>query len=145
MAARTYDARKLVISYQDVRLSEFADGDFLTAVPVSDTFSDYVGSDGKVSRASTNDPRVTVTLTLGQTSPANAILSALSELDRVAANGAGVSRLLIQDLGGGATGTKIEGAAWIKRKPDVGFARDVGSRAWTFLLEAETWQIGGNL
>jgi hypothetical protein len=141
---RTYDARKMLVAVADRRITGFGDGDFLSLVPSSNLFESYVGTDGEVSRAATNDRRVTATLTLAQTSAANVILSELAELDRVSANGAGVSRVLFQDLGGGATGTKVEGLGWVQRLPDLGFGREVGTRAWAILLDAETYRVGGN-
>lgn len=138
---KTYDPKQVVVSFADRRITGFADGDFVNVVPLANAFESYVGSDGSVSRARTNDDRVTVSFTLAQTSPSNDVLSQLAALDRVAANGAGVGRLLIQDLSGS---TLLEGPAWIERMPDVTLGREIGSRAWTLLAAVENWTVGGN-
>jgi hypothetical protein len=106
----------------------FADGTFVEVDQDSDDFVDVVGVDGDVTRSKTNDRRGTITITLMQSSQSNAVLSALSNIDRKTGNGAGVGPLLIKDN----QGTTLYAAekSWIAKPPAAGFDKTAGPRAW---------------
>jgi hypothetical protein len=120
----------------------FAEDTFIEISQDSNDFDDVVGADGDVTRSKTNDRRATITLTLMQSSEANALLSALSNIDRKQSNGAGVGPLMIKDNQGTAlfAGEK----SWIAKPPDAAFAKKAGPRAWTIRVADLERFDGGN-
>jgi hypothetical protein len=132
--ARTYDGKQVLVSVGDRQISGLADGDFLELAFRSQDHEDYVGTDGEVTIAPTNDPRVDVTITLAQSSQSNDVLSELQALG-------GTHRFVAEDLLGT---TRVEGQAWFRQRPNLTFGRSVGSRAWQMTVEAKTANIGGN-
>lgn len=111
-----------------IAMDGFADGLFMTLAQTSETFTKYVGTDGKVMRSKTLDRSGTCTVELMQTSAANDLLSALHILDRDAPNGAGVLPLWIRDRNGRALYTAAQ--AWIEKAPEVTFDRAGTTRTW---------------
>lgn len=129
-ALKVYDADQVNISVAGFPIdSGFADGEFLRIEQESDDFSDVAGTDGEVARSKSNDRRATITILLMQTSSANQALSALSNLDRLTPNGAGIAPFLVQD-GNGATIYEAA-SCWVMKPPDVTFDREATTREWT--------------
>ena len=82
-ATKVYDSNRILLTLGGFPIdSGYADGEFLRIEAEADDFSDVVGTDGEVARSKTNDRRATATILLMQTSKANQLLSALSNLDR---------------------------------------------------------------
>jgi len=129
-AVKTYDADQVVLVVGGFTIdSGFADGEFLRIEQESDDFTDVVGTDGEVARSKTNDRRATISVLLMQTASGNQALSALSNLDRLTPNGAGIAPLLIQDGNGD---TLYEAAScWVQKPPDASFDRAATTREWT--------------
>lgn len=141
-ALRTYDPKKILVTFAGVRITGFAEDVFVSATPQADLFVSSVGTDGEVTRVAQNDPRHLVTITLAQSSPSNDYLSSKAAADAVTPNGGGVGTLQILDLIGT---TILEGRAWVQRLPDVEFGRSVGTRAWALeMVASDTKIIGGN-
>jgi hypothetical protein len=124
----TYDPKKVIITFGGVPLSGFADGTFINVTGASDTFVKSVGADGEVARGRSNDETCEVTLTLMQTSLSNVYLNTVKEADKISSSG--VKPLSITDLSG--TGLMFWPQAWIRKAPDVEYAKEVGDRAWIF-------------
>jgi len=126
---KIYDSNSVVLSFASRKLdSGLADGEFVRIEFDSDAFSDLVGTDGEVTRSKSNNGMATVTVRLMQTSDGNQVLAALHELDRLAANGAGVASFLLRDLNGTTVYSTVE--AWIAKEPDVSFDREATPREW---------------
>jgi hypothetical protein len=124
---KTYDPKRVLISFIGVPISGFADGTFIEiANRGGDAWAEYVGADGEVTRAKNNDTTKRVTLTLSQTSLSNSYLSTIFALDRATNNGFGA--LKITDANGGAE--IFVAQAWIAAPPPVGYAKTIGSRVW---------------
>lgn len=132
--ARTYDGKQVLVSVGDRQISGYADGDFVEITPRSPTNEDYVGTDGEVTIAATNDPRFDVNVTLAQSSASNDVLSELHALG-------GQHRIVVRDLLGT---TVFEGKGWFRQLPGQTFGRSVGSRQWQLSAEAKAVTIGGN-
>lgn len=132
--AKTYDGKQVLVSVGDRRLTGFGDGDFIEIAKRSPDTEDYVGTDGEVTIAPTNDPRFDVNITLAQSSSSNDVLTELYELG-------GTHRLAVRDLLGT---TVFEGTAWFRQRPTQTFGRAVGTRQWQMSAEAKTVAIGGN-
>ena len=120
----------------------FADGTFIEVDQDANDFDDIVGTDGDVTRSKTNDRRGTITITLMQSSESNALLSALSNVDRSKSNGAGVGPLLIKDNQGT---TFFAGEhSWIQKPPAAAFGKTAGPRAWLVRVADLERFDGGN-
>lgn len=131
MAAKIYNADEVSIVFGVLPIAGgLGDGEFLRVEQLTDAFEDVVGTDGEVTRSKTNDRRVTVTLTLMQTSQWNAALSLLHEADKNTAGGTGVLPLLIKDNNGIGIWTAKD--AWIVKAPDLTFDRTATGREWVF-------------
>lgn len=120
----------------------FAEGSFIEIAQETDDFTDVVGTDGDVTRSKTNDKRATITLKLMSSSPANALLSALNNIDRRAGNGAGVGPLLIKDNQGTSLHTAEK--SWIAKPPDVVYDKTATPREWKIRAASLERLDGGN-
>jgi hypothetical protein len=133
MTMRVYDASEVSIAIGGINIEAgFADGEFLRIEQESDDFSDVVGTDGEVTRSKTKDKRATATILLMQSSQSNQALSALSNLDKTAPNGAGVVPFLVRDRNGDSLYESQH--CWIMKGPDVSFDREATAREWTIRI-----------
>lgn len=143
MPLKVYDANEVTVNVAGLPIeSGFDDGEFVRIEQESDDFVDKVGTDGEVTRSKTNDRRATVSILLMQSSDANALLSGLNNIDRLAGNGAGVGPLLIRDRQGLALYAAAE--CWISKPPDVSFDREPTAREWTLRVASLERFDGGN-
>lgn len=143
MTTRVYDASEVSVIIGAVEVDAgFADGEFLRIEQETDDFEDVVGTDGEVTRSKTNDRRATATLLLMQSSASNQALSALSNLDRETANGAGIVPFLVRDRNGDSLYEAQH--CWIQRPPDVGFDRTAGTREWAIRIAHLVRNDAGN-
>lgn len=128
---RLYDPDQVLIIVAGIPLSGYADGEFCRIEYESDSFNDVVGTDGEITRSKSNDYRATATIRLMQSSPANALLSALAATDRNAPGGAGVGPFLLQDQSNGAINTtRVGEKCWIRRMPVSSWDRTPTEREW---------------
>lgn len=129
MGLKIYDADQISINIAGIPIiGGFADGEFLRIEKETDDFTDVVGTVGEVTRSKTKDGRATVTVILMQTADSNAVLAALSQVDRNAPNGAGVGAFLVRDRQG--TSLYEADEIWIMKSPDATFDREATSREW---------------
>jgi len=143
MALKVYDANEVTVSIAGLPIeSGFDDGEFVRIEQESEDFIDKVGTDGEVTRSKTNDRRATVSILLMQSSDANALLSGLNNIDRLAGNGAGVGPFLVRDRQGLALYAGAE--CWISKPPDVSFDREPTAREWTLRVASLERFDGGN-
>lgn len=133
MGMKVYDADQVSVIIGAIPIeSGFADGEFLRIEQETDDYSDVVGTDGEVTRSKTGDRRATATVLVMQTSNSNQALSALSNLDRITPNGAGVVPFLVKDNNG--NGLYEAEHCWVQRGPDVSFDREATPREWTIRI-----------
>lgn len=137
MSTKVYDANEVSVMFAGRPIafgegSGLADGEFLKVEFTSDAFTSIAGSDGEVTRSKTNDMRAKVTISLGQMSDGNQVLSAIHNLDLLGPNGAGIGALLINDRNGNTI--LSADAAWIMKFPNV--TRDRQSTKNEWVLEA---------
>lgn len=130
---KSYDPKKVIITFKGTPISGFADGTFIQIAFASDTWTKSVGADGEVARGLSNDATAEITLTLMQTSPSNTNLSTIATQDRLF--GTGVGEFSMTDLYGNALVFFSQG--WIKKNPDVERAKELSNVAWVF----ETGQV----
>jgi hypothetical protein len=140
---KTFDPKKVVISFNGFPITGFVDGTFIEVAPAADRFTKSVGADGEVARVHSSNNTHEVTITLLQTSPSNDVLSAQAEADRLSGLGAGP--LQINDLSG--TTLFFWASAWIKTPATWSGGNDgISERAWVFdTAQAIAQNVGGNL
>jgi hypothetical protein len=137
---RTFDPALVVCIIGGAAAHGYADGSFIKIERGKDAFSKYVGADGEVSRAKSNDRSGVLTLTLDQTSPYNDILSGYALLDEV--DNDGVVPVAIKDLSGNST--FFSGHGWVRKMPDVEYSTEIGTREWVIELAQINYFVGGN-
>lgn len=116
------------------------DGEFAAVASDNPTWTREHDRAGNSTRVKNNNEGGTITITLAASSPTNARLSGVHELDRVSENQVGV--LLLKDLNGN---TVIEAdGAFIADTPDPSFGAERGTRAWVFECASIRKFIGGH-
>lgn len=126
--AKTYNPKRVAVSFAGRLLTGFADGTFITVSRNEDTFALAVGSDGEAARSASSNRSGRVTLTLMQTSASNDILSALAATDERTNQGTGA--LMVKDASGRTVVLAAE--AWIVKPADAELGREIGNREWVF-------------
>lgn len=143
MTTRFYDPNRVSIIIAGLPISSgFAEEEMITIERESDAFTDVVGVDGEVSRSKLFDNRATVKLKLMQTSPNNALLTAMYLQDKLGDNGAGVGPFAMKDKGGTTLYTAEH--CWISKPPDVTMATKATAREWTIRVASLLEFAGGN-
>src|SRR6188472_1379309 len=122
---RTYNAAKILVVFNGVPLTGYADGTFVSIEMQNDGVTTQVGADGELARAVNADRRCTVTVTLQQTSPANDFLSTMFAVDALTCGGR-IGPILVQDLCGDTLFAASE--AWIVKPADIEFGKEVTTR-----------------
>ena len=126
MALKTYDPKEFVITVGSRTMTGLADGTFINAGRLNDTWSDTAGADGEVGRAKSNDKRGEFTITLMQGSDENDFLSALAVTDELT-NG-GIVPVSVHDVNGTTVVSGPE--SWIVKPADIEGAKDITNRVW---------------
>lgn len=135
MAVKTYNSKKVQVSFLNQILTGFADGEFINVTFNADQVSLVVGADSEGARAMSADNSGQVKITVLQTSMANDILSNALITDRQ--TNINFGQLFIKD-GSGRTHVFAQ-EAWVKKFADVVLDKDVKAREWT--LESADLQV----
>lgn len=140
----TYDPKlyTVIVAAVPVDAEAYADGEFIKLERDTDKFTDVAGTGGGVARAKQHDDRATCTLTLLQTSPMNAVLSTLANLDANTDGGQGVGPFALKDRGGSTAHAASK--CWIARMPDVTLEKGVTARQWKIRIAKLNQFEGGN-
>ena len=140
--SRVYNPARVLAIVGVVPLQGFGEDTFISIEPMSDSMTSKSGVDGEVSRSIGTDGRHLVTITLMQTSPSNDVLSGLVQVDRLTCGGASFP-FKLEDLCGRTL--FFAGTAWVKRRPNITFGREVSEREWQIETGTPTINIiGGN-
>lgn len=140
LTVRSYDPKQVVVTFGPTVLTGYAEGTFIKIARNGNAFEKSRGADGSVDRVNKNALDYTVTLTLKQTSPINAILAGLLLADQL--TNSGTLPLVVKDLGGATLFTAAQ--AWIAKDPDQEFSDSLTNREWTFETGVAANLIGGN-
>lgn len=127
---RAWNIKDLAVSLNAVPLDEggYGEDEVMTLEWAEDQFTTYVGADGEVSRASTNNGVATVTLTYAQTAAANDRLTAILKLDLATPNGAGAGMFVARDTQGRMV---VAGErSWIMGYPGLTFGKTIQTVQW---------------
>jgi hypothetical protein len=125
----------------------YGEDEFFSIELDDDDYTTVVGADGLVVRSFKPNPVATATLTLMHTSPSNAVLTHLRNMDKeiigagvftlqltvppVATNAA-VSGAITSILG--APFTSLTATAYVSKLANYQYSKEVGERAWTLTL-----------
>jgi hypothetical protein len=115
-----------MISFANIPIEGWADGDFIIISNEGDAFGDVIGTDGEVTRYHTNDDRANVTIRTMQSAEANDALSAMLQIDQL--TGEGIGAFFARDTLG--TSEYRGENAWIVKPPDATFGREAKEREW---------------
>lgn len=137
---KTYDPKKVVLSWNGVQFTGFFDGTFITAARNTETFSLSKGADGIGTRVRARDRSARITFTLQAESLSNDILYDLAADDE--RDGNVVSPCQIQDLNGNTL--LYADAAWLVKPADVEFGTDASGREWMLECDELVMDGGGN-
>ena len=119
----TYDPKQVTLQVGTKKISGFFDGTFITvALDDNEIYKNHVGPYGEVSRTKSNNRLGTVTFTLKQTSPSNAVL------DKIKNNPATFPVQVKNNSGGKMIATAAE--AWISTDPDNEFSDEESGIEW---------------
>lgn len=138
--AKTYNPKRVIVTYRGALITGFADGSFVSVERATDSFSTQAGADGEVARVASADKSGTVRITLLQTSASNDFLSASLREDELTNQGGGP--LMIKDANGRTL--VVAADAWIQRAPNIEFAKEGTAREWTFGCAKIEESVGGN-
>lgn len=138
---RTYDPKKVTITFGPIIVTGFAEGTFLAIARNGDIFEKSKGADGTVDRINRNATDYAVTVTIKQTSLTNDALSAVMNADIL--DNQGVLPFTVKDLGG--TTLFFASQAWIGKDPDDEHADALGSREWRIDTGFAVKFTGGNI
>ena len=139
MTVRQYDPKLITLQFAGIVVEGYADGSFVEVEQTTESFTSYGGTDGTVSRSKSSDERSMVTVKLSQTSPTNALFSALHQRDKDLPNGAGVGQFLLEDRGGSLLVRGDE--AWIVSRPKLERDRTVKEQEWKIEIANTEWTI----
>jgi hypothetical protein len=144
MGFKAWNIRDLAISQNAVPLDGggYAADEFMTLEWAEDQFTPYVGGDGEVSRANTNNGLATITLKYANTASANDRLTALLQADLAMPNGAGAGIYSARDKRGRLV--VFSERAWIMGFPGYTAGKTVQVVEWKIqLADARGSFIGG--
>lgn len=136
-----YDPNTVQVSLGGVLLEGFADGTMIEVEPASDDYEAKVGTKGDVGVARIYNPLATVKIRFLQTSSANDQLSTLRNSSRAATAIGFASAFSVRDASGT---TKVQGTAWIMKRPTTTLSNTVEAREWTLQIRESSSFIGGN-
>lgn len=140
MALKTYAPDSVVINFAGATLTGYAEGSFITIERETDAFNKVTGADGLTTRIKSSNRSGSITLSLAQSSDANAILSALQMADEL--TGDGIFPLLIKDVSGRSLFSAEQ--AWIRKSANAEFSSDFTGRQWVIDCAQISMLHGGN-
>ena len=140
-----YAGNEVTIKLGIIDLKDMRADTFINVRADEESFGVIKGSDGSVTRYATHNTLMHVDVTLKRSSAENAKLSALHQLDRSTAGGAGVTTFLMKD----ANGTDLLGSsrAWISGFTEASPGKDLaGDVTWTITMQVleGAYILGGN-
>lgn len=137
---KTINSKEVSVIIGAHAASGFAAGSFVTIALDEPAYVKKVGTDGKVTRAKSNNDAGTVTIRLDQASASNDYLSGLALLDK--SSGTGVVPILIRDANG-RTLISAE-SAWVQKMPDTEQSNESLDREWVLDCGPMDMFVGGN-
>ncbi len=132
-AMKEYSSNEVNISLAGFSIDGgFADGVFLELEFQNPAFALTKGTDGEGTRSRSNDRSALVRIHLMQGANANAVLTALHQLDLNVENGVGVGSLDVTDKNGTTVYFALH--AWVAEPPNPTYDRTATERVWTLMV-----------
>ena len=132
MGLFTYDPKDVSVTVAGVPISGYAEDTFVNVSRADDLFTTSVGTQGETTRIRSNNRSGEIELTLQQTSPSNDHLMSLYALDENSNSGV-VPVIISESRKGLNIGSKVVSAfSWIKKIPNLTYAKGISSRVWVF-------------
>lgn len=127
----TYGSRRASVNWGGVAFEGFSDDAIVSMERNSDLTDEAVSADGKVATSINPDRSGTVTVSLMQTSPTNAILSAVLNIQEERDELYKVGLVAEEDSGVIA----VANNAYLKKAPTVGLSKTQQTYEWTFFCD----------
>ena len=140
LKVRTFDAKRVIITFGTVTMVGFPEGTFVTITPSGPSFEAVGGADGTTDRVNKNADRFMIAVTLKRTSPTNQTLSNIHNADKL--SNTGKLPFTVTDLGG--TSEFFAPIAWIQGFPGAADSDGIETREWMFDTGIAVQNIGGN-
>lgn len=120
----------------------YADGTFLNVSRITPASELYVGSDLSAGRVKRRNKASTITITLHQFSPSNAVLQALQRADEEDDTDTWVVAMTIKDTSG--TSSWSSNQTFVATIPDSGLSSTTETRDWVLQAVSLNANIGSN-
>lgn len=130
-----YSSKDVSIIVNGTPITGVMDGEFVTVTPSVDPAALHVGGDGAATMVVNADESASIAITLKQTSPSNAVLSALRATKATFA-------VAIKDNSG--TSIHTGAGAFISGATVVSYGQEITGRVWTIAVGKLIDYIGGN-
>lgn len=124
---RTYSAKQVLIALGSHSVTGYAEDSFVTITKNGDGVVKKTGCDGEIARAIDPDNTYSVKLSLLQTSPTNAFLQRMFQMDYD--TGEGMFPIMVKDLKGKTVFSAD--MAWAAKPADRSYGKDTVNREWT--------------
>lgn len=133
MAHKTYSPKDVVVVWNGIPLTGFAEDSFLRLEWSEDVFTKHVSANGKLALTKSADETGTVEIELMATAPDNFYLGAIEKAQRLAPESVAFSNFVINDPSGNSLAVAIN--AFIMTRPSVDLGKDQNSKTWVFGCE----------
>jgi hypothetical protein len=138
---RTYSPAEVTISLAlSYDLSNFSPDSLISISRDKSFFNTTIGSSGGVERTHQPGNVYTMNISLAQTSPSNALLSAIATLDDLSRFG--VFPIIAKDDSGSTV--FFSPSCWIEDEPEVNYTNNIETREWSIKCAEVVFDIGGN-
>jgi len=140
---KIFDLDQVAVSFLGTDISQgYGEGAAIKIEKVTPTTKWKEGADGSAARSKTGSKLYKVTLTYLSTSGANAVLSAIAQLDEDNPNGAGVGPLLVADLQGATLFASPQSG--IETIPPLDLNQEASNVEWVIYAANGSAFWGGN-
>jgi len=130
-----YDPRDVNVIVDGKYLTGFAEGTFVSAEKDEENYTVYVGAKGEVSRARNANPLGTITVTLKNTSPSNAIMNALAKSKDLFG---------VQVIDANSNTKKAGGSeAWLEKPSNISWGDEIETLEWVIKVADYSSDIQG--
>lgn len=126
---QTYDPKDVIVVVKAKQIDGFAPGTFIKVSRNEDAFTFQPSNSGGGARSRNPNKSGTVEITLLNSAPSNATLSAQALADELSASGVG--EFLVKDRRTDGAQCQAQNM-WIKKVPDWERAKELGETTWTF-------------
>ena len=130
---KVYDPKSIIISWNGIHKSGFAEDTFLTIRYANPRLIEHDGADGQLGLTKVASLRGEIEITLMQMAKSNKDLAAIMAAQDLVGADIPVSNLLVRDSRGGIMAVLAN--AYIKEAPELVYGADQNMRTWMFGCE----------